>query len=575
MSSTTGDTAASDSNAASVELWISKFFASALSSGSQTATSPSFCSSSSSSMPFSGGSAMQSSSSAAVESKLFATSSSQLPTSSACNATQFAPTAQSPSSSLVTQDEMLQFFASAGAGATLGQLQHERGHCYDGKKRTDLRDLSTLAHNRQYCTCNNAQCAQSRAALTESQCLSVRTFYADLGTEAARLTFLESYCVTHLDGQRVHYAICEQPLCYKAFCHIIGCSPGKLFHARAMAIQHSHPVRAVESRAAPKADATHAWLAAFFDAHCDKPSADKWFIPDWMNWEKLYAQFFKENPNTNVHESTFQTERRTRFPNVHKRRADDFAHCSECIELDERCEHAVPMTPEALAFEKERDRHHHLAGGERRLCTDTAELARQGKCFHEYVDCSKSLPLSHEKHKPQVRHLFATLSHLCFCPALQQNVARLSGLEIALAGSLESGTNDRRAWFNLHKYKKDSNLVMNYVFWHTLALVVAAGAAAAVRAAPRLLVLQMDSAWGENKNRWMIGLAAYMIALGWFDRVRLHFLVQGHTHDWCDQVTRTNFCLGFLFQAVYVQMFSSVWQLIGDTGIVPFDTGSR
>lgn len=222
------------SDVAAVKKWLAMF----------SAPLASISSSSSSAVPYSSLPPSSNQESPAVESK------------ASC-----AMTLDSSMSTPISQASIAQFFASTGEAAPLSHSQH--GHGYEAKKQSSLKDLSTLAQHRQYCDCKNARCAASRRVLTEAQCLAVRTHYADLGSEAARLAFLSSYCILNRDGLHVHYAIAEQPLCYKAFCHIVGCSPGKLFHARTMAAQHAHSIHRLENRPAPKSDESHAWLSAF------------------------------------------------------------------------------------------------------------------------------------------------------------------------------------------------------------------------------------------------------------------------------------------------------------------------
>ena len=52
---------------------------------------------------------------------------------------------------------------------------------------------------------------------------------------------------------------------------------------------------------------------------------------------------------------------------------------------------------------------------------------------------------------------------------------------------------------------------------------------------PRVWYLQLDSA-GDNKNCWMLGYLGWLIERGVFDRIEVHFLVVGHTHEDIDQL---------------------------------------
>jgi hypothetical protein len=53
---------------------------------------------------------------------------------------------------------------------------------------------------------------------------------------------------------------------------------------------------------------------------------------------------------------------------------------------------------------------------------------------------------------------------------------------------------------------------------------------------PPVLYLHLDNCWRENKNKYMLGLAHYLVDTGVFTKVKICFLPVGHTHDDCDQM---------------------------------------
>ena len=53
---------------------------------------------------------------------------------------------------------------------------------------------------------------------------------------------------------------------------------------------------------------------------------------------------------------------------------------------------------------------------------------------------------------------------------------------------------------------------------------------------PDELHLQLDNTSGENKNETMIAIGAWLVASGYFKRVRVFFLMVGHTHIIIDQI---------------------------------------
>jgi hypothetical protein len=45
-----------------------------------------------------------------------------------------------------------------------------------------------------------------------------------------------------------------------------------------------------------------------------------------------------------------------------------------------------------------------------------------------------------------------------------------------------------------------------------------------------ILCIQVDNCGRENKNKYLLGLCATLVGLGYFEEVRVGFLLVGHTH---------------------------------------------
>jgi hypothetical protein len=52
---------------------------------------------------------------------------------------------------------------------------------------------------------------------------------------------------------------------------------------------------------------------------------------------------------------------------------------------------------------------------------------------------------------------------------------------------------------------------------------------------PPILCIQADDCAQENKNKFLFGLCATLVGLGYFEEVRVGFLLVGHTHSDIDQ----------------------------------------
>ena len=48
---------------------------------------------------------------------------------------------------------------------------------------------------------------------------------------------------------------------------------------------------------------------------------------------------------------------------------------------------------------------------------------------------------------------------------------------------------------------------------------------------PSILILQLDNASGDNKNRWVFAFCSLLVYKGIFREVYINFLIMGHTHE--------------------------------------------
>lgn len=78
---------------------------------------------------------------------------------------------------------------------------------------------------------------------------------------------------------------------------------------------------------------------------------------------------------------------------------------------------------------------------------------------------------------------------------------------------------------------------------------------------PRELHLQLDNTSGENKNMTMVAMASWLVQAGYFKRVRVFFLLVGHTHIIIDQV------FGVITKSIKSQQLLEVQDLVEAIGL--------
>ena len=57
---------------------------------------------------------------------------------------------------------------------------------------------------------------------------------------------------------------------------------------------------------------------------------------------------------------------------------------------------------------------------------------------------------------------------------------------------------------------------------------------------PPILYVQLDNTARENKNSTMFGYLSMLVDMGIFEKIKVNFLLVGHTHDHIDQMFQRN-----------------------------------
>jgi hypothetical protein len=81
-------------------------------------------------------------------------------------------------------------------------------------------------------------------------------------------------------------------------------------------------------------------------------------------------------------------------------------------------------------------------------------------------------------------------------------------------------------YFDINEWPHDPNLTMNIIL-QTLLFIK--------EELPSVLYIQMDNCARDNKNRWVFAFACLLVEKRVFSKVKINFLMVGHTHEDIDQ----------------------------------------
>ena len=114
-------------------------------------------------------------------------------------------------------------------------------------------------------------------------------------------------------------------------------------------------------------------------------------------------------------------------------------------------------------------------------------------------------------------------------PHFQQKSKQTSGnskLKTHVTGAIVHGQG-AYGYFDICEWSHSSNMtiaiLMNVLYMYKDSL-------------PPVLYLQMDNCGRENKNRFVFAFCALLVELGVFRKIKVSFLMVGHTHEDVDQM---------------------------------------
>jgi hypothetical protein len=210
--------------------------------------------------------------------------------------------------------------------------------------------------------------------------------------------------------------------------------------------------------------------------------------------------------------SAFHAMWRKYFSHVQIPKTSRFSKCSVCWEFTSTLEKVVSNTMKDR-LKKIYQRHHELQRQERDAYEDVKLDARNrpDKFLSIVVDGMDQ--------------------NTTMVPKMRQTVKNIEGryVKTHLCGILVHGWGlCCDLWIDGH-HRHDSNQVVTSIMRVLNAVHNARGTL------PPILCIQADNCARENKNKFLFGLCATLVGLGYFEEVCVGFLLVGHTHSDIDQ----------------------------------------
>ncbi|KAL3679738.1 hypothetical protein R1sor_022694 [Riccia sorocarpa] len=333
-------------------------------------------------------------------------------------------------------------------------------------------------------------------------------------SRSERSVYLESL-VTKFENGGVIFRLSQNlTVCRKAFKIIFCVGNSRMQRLR---LQGKHPVSIDTVARQPSAEGfiLLEWLDSIFLSHCERQPADeKYHLPNNFTKKEMYDHY--RTDMVQVHEclqySSFKNYWVKYYPLVTIPTTNKFSVCDFCELYKSKRDKAVTTTEkakavEALKLHRKQQAEERAAAGRRRW----KALDSPKDCAYIQIDGmdQKRTALPHFAKQPK-----------------SVDGAALVGVHL-VGAMIFHGKLQTRAFLTYNNLKSASNLTI---------IVLQKILLEWEGTLPPTLYLQLDNTVRENKNNILFAYLAMLLEKKVFTKIKLGFLLVGHTHDFVDQM---------------------------------------
>ncbi|KAI8496713.1 ATP binding [Branchiostoma belcheri] len=309
-------------------------------------------------------------------------------------------------------------------------------------------------------------------------------------------------------------------VCHKAWCTIYGIKKSRFYEVKQMyeAGQDIAPDgrKGMEYKT-KKYLVAKEWLAKYAKKFGDDmPNSKNKNLPQCATKKIIFEAYEDDHWNEEtLKESRFLQMWKREFPNLKIPKKNRFTKCTECDTLKKLLKSATTKE-DIKEIQDRRTAHFSLQNSARQKYYKHIKKARNQP--ENYLSIIID---SMDQNKTSVPH-FATQTKL---------QASLKPLRVHLTGALAHGQERAFIYAWTEKFRMDTNITVNVLICVLLELAKDYNGHL-----PNTLYLQLDNSAKECKNKYIIAFAAWLVHLHIFRKVKLGYLMPGHTHEDVDQM---------------------------------------
>jgi len=254
------------------------------------------------------------------------------------------------------------------------------------------------------------------------------------------------------------------------------------------------------------------WLMCFIASYSDpSPTSENRYLPVYFTREIVFnlAKKHLESSGLTIGLSSFTKLWKDEYAEVKFAKSFRMGSCDFCLLLKRIKRNSVTITEQ----DQELAKHTKLHSEARAYCTKMKlkSISQPFKIMYLQYDGKKA---SH-------------LPHIVPLPKDTQNLARI---KTNVYGLLDFSQNVSRSYVFFPHWECGPNISLTILYDHIVRTFQTMN-----HKRPKTLVLQVDNCCKEGKNRTVFAFAAHLVHFGWFKKVKIVSLIQGHTHDLIDQ----------------------------------------
>ncbi|XP_063439429.1 uncharacterized protein LOC134720824 isoform X3 [Mytilus trossulus] len=383
------------------------------------------------------------------------------------------------------------------------------------KKRRSLKALTSFA----YMVCCSMLCISGLDIMTAE---TVRNNFQSLSTNE-RSQFILNWLQSHSRINELtckyefKYLIGTSSVCLSAFLLVLGIPKSTYYSIQKKFYDGSVVINKIGNRLGRmKASSQSAmtWLHMYAIQFGEKlPNQEKIHLPPCVTKKSIYSEMVEYQHDKGEPEvismSHFMLLWRTCLCHIAIPKVSRFSKCNKCIKIKTKLSSTRSKTKKQ-ELQRRREKHLKQQNMERRKYYKHIQKAKEQpeKYLSVIID-------SMDQSKTQ-------LPHFLYKSKFTGNMWKL---RVHLIGVLLHGISTY-GFFDLFEYPHSANLTIS-----TLINILAG-----LEDIPPVLYLQMDNCYRENKNRFVFGFLSLLVELGVFKKVKVSFLMVGHTHEDVDQV---------------------------------------